>query len=118
MPQVCHLSLEEAKAALDAVGIPYRISRAQNRLIPEGDLISIAPVPRDHHAIGHGSRADRVAWSTGGRRQGVDRPVRRLRGGGQWTSIRQLTTQLRRLSRLSRSEQWRPSAPSVRRPTR
>ena len=45
MPQVRHLSLEEAKAALDAVGIPYRISRAQNRLILEGHLISIAPVP-------------------------------------------------------------------------
>ena len=25
--------------------IPYRISRAENRLIPEGQLISIAPVP-------------------------------------------------------------------------
>jgi beta-lactam-binding protein with PASTA domain len=45
MPQVWHLSLEEAKAALDAVGIQYRISRAQNRLLPEGHLISIAPVP-------------------------------------------------------------------------
>ena len=45
MPQVWHLSLEEAKAALDGVGIPYRISRAQNRLIPEGRLIWIAPVP-------------------------------------------------------------------------
>ncbi len=45
MPQVWHLSLEEAKAALDAVGIPYRISRAQNQVIPEGHLFSAAPVP-------------------------------------------------------------------------
>ncbi len=45
MPLVWHLSLEEAKAALDAVGIPYRISRAQNRVIPEGHPFSIAPVP-------------------------------------------------------------------------
>jgi beta-lactam-binding protein with PASTA domain len=45
MPQVWHLSLEEAKAALDAVGIPYRISRAQNQVIPEGHLFSVAPVP-------------------------------------------------------------------------
>lgn len=45
MPQVWHLSVEEAKAALDAVGIPYRISRAQNRVTPEGDLFSVAPVP-------------------------------------------------------------------------
>ena len=45
MPHVWHLSLEEAKAALDAVGIPYRIVRAQNRVIPEGHLFSTAPVP-------------------------------------------------------------------------
>ena len=45
MPQVWHLPLEEAEAALDAVGIPYRISRAQSRAIPEGQLISVAPVP-------------------------------------------------------------------------
>ena len=45
MPQVWHLSLEEAMATLDAVGIPYRISLAQNRLIPEGNLFSVAPAP-------------------------------------------------------------------------
>ena len=44
MPQLWHLNLEEAKAALDAVGIPYRISRAQNRLTPEGRLFSVAPL--------------------------------------------------------------------------
>jgi beta-lactam-binding protein with PASTA domain len=45
MPQVWHLGLEEAKAALEAVGIPYRISRAQNQVIPEGHLFSVEPVP-------------------------------------------------------------------------
>jgi beta-lactam-binding protein with PASTA domain len=45
MPQVWHLSLQEAKAALDAVGILYRICRAQNQMIPEGHLFSVAPVP-------------------------------------------------------------------------
>jgi beta-lactam-binding protein with PASTA domain len=45
MPQVWHLPLEEAEAALDLAGIPYRISRARSREIPEGQLISAAPAP-------------------------------------------------------------------------
>ena len=45
MPQVLYLTLEEGPAALDAARIPYRISRAHNRLIPEGHLFSIARVP-------------------------------------------------------------------------
>jgi beta-lactam-binding protein with PASTA domain len=43
MPQVWHLPLEEARAALDAVGIPHRISFAQSQTIPEGELLSVAP---------------------------------------------------------------------------
>lgn len=45
MPKVWDLSTEEAEAALRAAGIEYRISRAQSRAIPDGDLVSVAPVP-------------------------------------------------------------------------
>jgi hypothetical protein len=43
MPQVWHLPLEEARVALDAVGIPHRISFAQSQTIPDGELLSVAP---------------------------------------------------------------------------
>jgi len=45
IPQVWPLSAEKAEAALCAASIPYRISRAQSQLVPEGDLLSAAPVP-------------------------------------------------------------------------
>ena len=43
MPQVRHLPLEVAEAAIHTANIPYRISRAQDQVVPEGDLISVAP---------------------------------------------------------------------------
>ncbi len=45
MPKVWHLSVEGAESALQGASIPYRISRAQSRVVPEGHLISVAPVP-------------------------------------------------------------------------
>lgn len=45
MPQVRHLPLEVAEAAIHTANIPYRISRAQDQVVPEGDLISVAPPP-------------------------------------------------------------------------
>jgi beta-lactam-binding protein with PASTA domain len=45
MPQVWNLPMEEAEAALHAASIPYRISRAQSQVVPEGDLVSVAPMP-------------------------------------------------------------------------
>jgi beta-lactam-binding protein with PASTA domain len=45
MPKVWHLSLEEAEAALASAGIPHRISRAQSRVVSEGHLVSVVPVP-------------------------------------------------------------------------
>jgi eukaryotic-like serine/threonine-protein kinase len=43
MPRVSHLPLEEARDALDAVGIPHRTSFAQSQTIPEGELVSVSP---------------------------------------------------------------------------
>lgn len=45
MPLVWHLPPDEALAVLGAAGIPTRVSRAQSRTIPEGQLISVAPRP-------------------------------------------------------------------------
>ncbi len=45
MPNVWHLALGAAIKALEAAGIPYRISRSQNQTVPDGDLMSVAPVP-------------------------------------------------------------------------
>ena len=45
MPKVWHLPLEEAKAELAAAGITYRVSQSQSRIVPEGDLISVSPLP-------------------------------------------------------------------------
>ena len=44
MPNVWHLPLGDAITALEAAGIPYRISRSQNQTVPDGDLMSVAPV--------------------------------------------------------------------------
>jgi beta-lactam-binding protein with PASTA domain len=45
MPQVRHLPLEVAEAAIHTANIPYRISRAQDQVVPEGVLISVARRP-------------------------------------------------------------------------
>jgi beta-lactam-binding protein with PASTA domain len=45
MPQLWNLKLEEAKAVLDSLGIQYRVSFAQSKAIPEGELLSVSPRP-------------------------------------------------------------------------
>jgi beta-lactam-binding protein with PASTA domain len=44
MPPLWDLSLQEAEAVLAGAGIPYRIARSQSRTIPEGQVLSVAPV--------------------------------------------------------------------------
>jgi beta-lactam-binding protein with PASTA domain len=74
MPQVRHLPLEVAEAAIHTANIPYRISRAQDQVVPEGVLISVAPPPaaRRRHSSWRRGAADRVVRSIGGARRAVD----------------------------------------------
>jgi beta-lactam-binding protein with PASTA domain len=45
MPAVCHSTYEDARDALVAAGIPFRVSLLQSQTVADGDLISVEPRP-------------------------------------------------------------------------
>jgi beta-lactam-binding protein with PASTA domain len=45
MPKVWHLSLAEAQSELRAAGLVFTLQYAPNLVVPEGDLMAVAPRP-------------------------------------------------------------------------
>jgi beta-lactam-binding protein with PASTA domain len=44
MPQVHHLTLEEAQQTLKAEGLSFKLALMQSKAVPEGELIAVTPL--------------------------------------------------------------------------
>lgn len=45
MPEVHHLTLEQAQHTLKAENLPFTIQRLQSDAVPKGELIAVSPRP-------------------------------------------------------------------------